>query len=573
MWFKLDPVGGGATAGQRGVSTGSGDPGTLWYVSTHAIRSYRSYIGGSSLDGSGWVYTVSARSLLDDVFTSLNLKRRLERGGDQEVAQHPYVIGRSAVAGAGDAKAAVDAAAAAAPAWARRPLSERLRLGPMIRSRLLANWSAMVDLLVAEAHPRRVAEWELSCLLQVFSEENCAWYGNQLRTELRDGPRKLVVRRQPDGVVCVDPPQNAPAPSAALGLLALLAGNTVVVRAPRSVPLSTMYLVHELVAPALSKLDAPPGTINVICGKPQQVMNDWLTHPMVDDIFYFGDSAEGVRLQSECVRHGKKPILELSGNDGLVVWRDADLALAATAISECFVGSGQLCMVPNYVLAHPEVADELIARVCTLAGHILPGYPDDPAVLLAPVRRSERFFDLLELSLTQGAVRMCGGRRLDVDGFPSETGVFLEPTVLRVDGLTGARGLPVVRHESFFPLLPVLVPPAASDSKLLELFIDFVNGNEYGLRNSVWAGDEAVVEQFVAGISNGGLLKVNDSHIGFVRYLPTHGGSGLTGGVYGEANYPVLRTSRLQGVSIASGVDPQAAAFDPTAHSTGSTGV
>jgi acyl-CoA reductase-like NAD-dependent aldehyde dehydrogenase len=294
-------------------------------------------------------------------------------------------------------------------------------------------------------------------------------------------------------------------------------------------------------------------------------MDEWLASPLVNDIFYFGDSAEGLRLQSECIQYGKKPVLELAGNDGVVVWCDADLALAATAITECFVGSGQLCMVPNYVLVHPDVADELVERVCQMAGRIRPGYPDDPEVLLAPVRRSERFFTLLEQSLDQGASLVCGGRRLDVDGSPSETGVFIEPTVLRIDRLAGARDLPVVRHESFFPLLPILVPPAMSDDKLVELFVDFVNGNEYGLRNSVWARDAAVVDRLVAGISNGGLLKVNDSHIGFVRYLPTHGGSGRTGGVYGEANYPVLRTSRLQGVSIADGIDPQAAAFDLSA--------
>ena len=62
-----------------------------------------------------------------------------------------------------------------------------------------------------------------------------------------------------------------------------------------------------------------------------------------------------------------------------------------------------------------------------------------------------------------------------------------------------------------------------------------------------------MVDRFVTDVTNGGLLKINDSHIAFCSPLPTHGGNGLTGGVFGEANYPVLRTTRLQGVCVLDG--------------------
>ena len=100
-------------------------------------------------------------------------------------------------------------------------------------------------------------------------------------------------------------------------------------------------------------------------------------------------------------------------------------------------------------------------------------------------------------------------------------------------------------------------PGEATAARVLE----HVNSNPYGLRNSLWAKDPAVVDWFVARVVNGGLLKVNDSHIGFLPYLPTHGGTGLTGGAFGEANYPMLRSSHLQGVSIADGVRPSEAVF------------
>lgn len=299
----------------------------------------------------------------------------------------------------------------------------------------------------------------------------------------------------------------------------------------------------------------------MVCANPKQTLDRWITSPLIDDIFYIGGSQEGLRFQERCVAHGKKPILELAGNDGIVVWKDADITYAAEAITEAFYGSGQICMVPNYVLVHPEVADDLLAEVERQVAGVRPGYPDEEDVLLSPVRRSERFFGLLQGALDKGARLVTGGKRTELDGTPSETGVFLQPTVLRVDGLGAAREYDVVRHETFFPLLPVVVAEPGPDDVLLDRFLDFVNANEYGLRNSLWARDENVVDTFVRRVVNGGLLKINDSHIGFLPYLPSHGGTGLTGGVFGEANYPMLKTSHVQGISIAHDVSPRGAVF------------
>src|SRR4029077_11009632 len=106
-----------------------------------------------------------------------------------------------------------------------------------------------------------------------------------------------------------------------------------------------------------------------------------------------------------------------------------------------------------------------------------------------------------------------------------EQGFFLEPTVVRVDGLMESRVLACVREETFFPLLPVIVPSADERDGLLDRVIDFLNANEYGLRNSVWASDPAVIERFADEVTNAGLLKVNESHIGFAAPLATHGGT------------------------------------------------
>jgi acyl-CoA reductase-like NAD-dependent aldehyde dehydrogenase len=527
------------------------------------LPTYLSHVGGRDVDSARHLYPVSARAVLDDVFATLTRKRGLERGEDLPT---DGVLGRCALADEETVAAATEAAATAAPEWAATPLSTRMALGELIRERLAASGNELVDLLVAEGSPVAIARWQLAGLRTLFSRETLHHCATQLHRTFRHGRRELTVRRVADGVVCVNPPQNAPAASALFGATALLAGNAVVVRAPRSAPLGVLFALRELVLPALAELGAPAGTLNFFCARPGPVLRAWLASPRVDDIFYTGDVERGLELERECVALGKKPILELAGNDCVVVWRDADLDLAVEALTECFYGSGQICMVPNQVVAHPEIADELLARLAVAAAAVRPGYPDDEDVLLTPVLRGELFFGHVRDALARGARLVHGGRRLEVDGEPSDTGPFLEPTVLAVDGLARCREIPAVAEETFFPLLPVVVAEPGPD--LLERVIDHVNSNRYGLRNSLWAGDEAVIDRFVARTTNGGLLKINDSHIGWVPYLPTHGGTGLTGGVFGEANYPVLRSSHLQGISRATGIRPRDAVFD--AHGLGS---
>jgi acyl-CoA reductase-like NAD-dependent aldehyde dehydrogenase len=143
----------------------SGRADTIPVTRSKPLLSFSSYIGGKDVEGIGWVYTVSAKSLLEDVFTSVSLKRALERDPDpaSTAAQHPYVVGRCAVVSDEEVDAATDAAAAAVRDWAAFPLAERLDFGARFRESLLAHRDTILEILVAEAHPITLARWELSC--------------------------------------------------------------------------------------------------------------------------------------------------------------------------------------------------------------------------------------------------------------------------------------------------------------------------------------------------------------------------------------------------------------------------
>ncbi|WP_189132804.1 aldehyde dehydrogenase family protein [Wenjunlia tyrosinilytica] len=527
------------------------------------MRTYLSYIDGKQVPSDDWVYVVDAGALLEDAFSSLTLKRKLEQGRVPAENLPASIIGRVAKADRPTVQLALEAAGRAAPKWAAFPLDTRLtKVGSLIHDRLKERAEEITEILVQEGHPLALARWQVSGMLECFGPESLGFYHSQMLQEFRHGPRRIIVRRQPDGVVCLNPPQNAPLSSALLGVNSVMAGNSLVVRAPRSGPFGVMYVLHEVVAPVLEEVGAPPGTLNVVCGDPAPMLSAWLDSPDVDDVMYIGTSENGLKFQEKCIAAGKKPILELAGNDAVVVWKDADLPLAAQALTESFYGSGQLCMIPNQVVAHPDIADELVRLLAQEVSLITAGHPGEEDVLLTPVLRNEKFFTCLEDALAKGAELVCGGHAMAADGSRDPAGIFLEPTVVLVRGLKDAREVNAVRHETFFPLLPVIAAEAEDDEVLLERFIDFVNSNEYGLRNSVWARDPEVVDRFVSRITQAGLLKVNDSHIGFLPYLPTHGGTGLTGGVFGEANYPILRTSHVQGVAVADdGTPPKESVF------------
>ncbi|WP_406002937.1 aldehyde dehydrogenase family protein [Streptomyces sp. NBC_00829] len=526
------------------------------------LLTYPSLIDGKSVPSDQWVYVVDSDALLEDAFASLTLKRKLESGRLAPENLPPGIVGRVARADRETVTQAIEAASRAVGEWTAFPLDVRLdQLGTLLRRRLAEKADRTIDILMREGHPLALARWQVSGALECFGPESLGFYRSQMMQEFRHRERRISVRRRPDGVVCLNPPQNAPLSSALLGVTSMMAGNALIVRAPRSAPLGVMYVLHEVVAPVLEEIGAPPGTLGVVCGDPAPMLTAWLDSPLVDDIMYFGSSEAGIRFQERCVAAGKKPILELAGNDAVVVWKDADLDFAAEALIESFYGSGQLCMIPNQVLAHPDIADELVSLLAEKAAGVRGGSVRDEDVLLTPVLRNEKFFACLDDALAAGAELVCGGHAMQADGTRDTAGIFLEPTVVLVRGMERAREVQAVRHETFFPLLPVVVAEPAPDGVLLDRFIDFVNSNPYGLRNSLWARDPDVVDRFVTRVTKGGLLKVNDSHIGFLPYLPTHGGTGLTGGVFGEANYPILRTSHIQGVSVSDGARPSEAVF------------
>jgi acyl-CoA reductase-like NAD-dependent aldehyde dehydrogenase len=518
------------------------------------MRSYPSVVAGRPVEVDQWIYSIRASAGLTDPEGAADLRLRLRRG-EPEPLTDDRVVGRVGTLTPEDHEHALEKANSAQREWALWSWEDRVRVAVAINERLAARREELEDVCVSEGYPRAVARWGIDSAVAVGGPEMFDAVAPAMRLAVAGraqdtGLRQAYVVRRPDGVVCVSPPQNASVFNAVLAIPTMAAGNAVIVRAPATRAYGVAWWWHEVVQPVMDQFSVPAGVGSLVCARAEVIVHDWLSSPWVDDIFFFGGSKRGIALGRECEAAGKKPVLELAGNDTLVVWRDADLMAAALAAAENLLASGQICMVPKRIVVHPEVADEFIEILAGIYRRALPAMPEDEDTVLAALAPNPLFDLMVRQGLAAGARLICGGARVAAIGEPEGAASFYEPTIMRIDGWATARQLDVVNEETFFPLLPVVVPDPGPDEDVLEKVLEFVEGNEYGLRNSLWTDDDHIVDRFLAGVNVGGSIKVNESHVEFVPGLASHGGTGLTGGVHGEANYPVLRTTRAQAISL-----------------------
>jgi len=107
-----------------------------------------------------------------------------------------------------------------------------------------------------------------------------------------------------------------------------------------------------------------------------------------------------------------------------------------------------------------------------------------------------------------------------------------------------------VAEENFFPVMPLVRVSGPTDEAIFKKMVDLANSNAYGLRTSVWVRSEPYLYRFVKYLQKSGLLRVNTRHAGFSPCLSSHGGTGRSGGPYGEMNYVWQKTTHLQGIAV-----------------------
>jgi benzaldehyde dehydrogenase (NAD) len=367
-------------------------------------------------------------------------------GGDAAVIEPATgaELGRTGIASPADVARATRLAAAAQPAWAAVPHTERAALLRRAAAIWEANAPEIEQWVIRESGkivPAAQFETHVS-LGEIYEATTLPSrpYGDLLPSEQ---PRLSFAERVPAGVVGVISPFNFPQ---ILGIRsvapALALGNAVVLKPdPRTAVCGGVVLAR-----VFEEAGLPDGLLHVLPGG-VDAGETLITDPLVRIISFTGSTAAGRRVGELAARHLKRVHLELGGNSALIVLDDVDVARAASAGAwGSFLHQGQICMTTGRHLVHEAVYDDYVAAMADKASHLPVGDPATGQVALGPIideRQRDKVHALVTASTDAGARLAAGG---------TYEGLFYQPTVLA----DVTQETPAYANEVFGPVAPVL---------------------------------------------------------------------------------------------------------------------
>lgn len=379
------------------------------------------------------------------------------------------VLGIIPYGGAEDAQAAMNAAAAALPAWSKKTPYERaeilMRAAAWIRARI-------DDLAVITTEesgkPLREArgEWTTGAnLLEWYAEEGKRVYGRIVPA--RVATRRIMVMHEPVGVVGIITAWNFPVYNLARAwAAALAAGCTIVGRPSEYTPRSAM-----IYAQALHEAGIPAGVVNVISGDPDAMGKVMLADPRCRKISFTGSTRVGKLLMDGASQTVTKLSLELGGNAPVIVFPDVNVEeVAKQAVQFKYRNNGQVCISPQRFFVHSRIVEEFAERTAAISQNLRLGsglLEDTDAGPLINARQRERVEQMVGAAKLEGAEVLAGGNRPTT----IERGYFYSPTVL----MNIRTDMQIYREEIFGPVMPILTFSEPEEA------LAHANALEYGL--------------------------------------------------------------------------------------------
>ncbi len=410
------------------------------------MDNYRNFINGR------WIESTSSRAV-----SNIN------------PANTDDVIGSVKQATREEARAAVEAAAAAFHGWRTTPAPARGRIVARAARLLDENKEELAQILTRE-EGKSVAESRGELQRSINVAEFCAgesrrMNGETIQSELPANFAYTI--KQPLGVVACVTPWNFPVAIPVWKIApALVAGNAVVFK-PATLTPATAVRIVELFAEA----GIPPGVLNLVLGSGSEAGDEIINHPAVKAVSFTGSNQVGIRLYEEVSRRGAKVQCEMGGKNPVVILEDG-------------IGNGM-----------------------------------DPKTEMGPTVDESQFKTVLkyiDIGREDGATLVCGGARATGDGL--DKGFFVHPTVF--DHVTP--DMRIAREEIFGPVLSVL------RVKNFEEAMQVANDTEYGLSSSIFSNDAARIFRFVDEIETG-MTHINSPTTGGEAHIPFGGikGTGI----------------------------------------------
>ncbi len=429
-------------------------------------------------------------------------------------------------AGIDETEAAVLAAKKALPAWSKKSANERAAILRTWFNLIMANQDDLGRILTLEqGKPLAEAKGEIgygAAFIEWFAEEGKRVYGDTIPGP--SGDKRIIVIKQPVGVVASITPWNFPnAMIARKAAAALAAGCTFVVRPSPLTPLSALAM-----AELAERAGIPAGVFNVVVGEDAVGMGKVLTqHKDVSKFTFTGSTAVGKILMTQSASTVKKISMELGGNAPFIVFDDADIDAAVQgALVSKYRNAGQTCVCTNRIFVQKGIAQEFTDKFATAVANLTVGDGLREGVTIGPMISSTAVDNVSKLvndTLAQGGTLLAGGQRSAVGAN------FFEPTI--VTNVTNDMAL--ARNEIFGPVTPII----SFDTE--EEVLAMANDTEYGLAAYFYSRDIGRVWRVGEGLEFG-MVGVNESIISNAA-APFGGvkqsGNGREGSKYGLDDY------------------------------------
>ncbi|TXJ09407.1 MAG: NAD-dependent succinate-semialdehyde dehydrogenase [Alicycliphilus sp.] len=404
--------------------------------------------------------------------------------------------------GALEARAALDAAHAAFPAWRKVPAKQRAAIIKRWNDLVLAHQDDLGKLISREqGKPLAEGKGEVA-----YAASYIEWFGEEatrMNGEIIPAPlpgRRMFALREPVGVVAAITPWNFPAAMIARKIApALAAGCTVVCKPAEDTPLTSLALV--LLA---QEAGVPAGVLNIVTAsreKTPEVVDVWLDDARVRKITFTGSTPVGKHLARRSADTLKKLSLELGGNAPFIVFDDADVDAAVDGLMAAkFRNGGQTCVCPNRVFVQRGVFDTFAQKLAARVAALKVGPASDPASQIGPMindRAVEKIERHVQDAVAKGAKVLAGGKRL-----PELGASYYAPTVL-----SGADArMACACEETFGPVAPLTM--FDSEDEVLQA----ANDTPFGLAAYFYSQDVRRIWR-VADALESGIVGINEGAI------------------------------------------------------------
>lgn len=431
--------------------------------------------------------------------------------------------------GAVETERAIAAAEAALPAWRAKTAKERSALLRKWFELMMANQEDLARLLSWEqGKPLTESRGEIAygaSFIEWFAEEAKRIYGDVIPHDKQG--RRLVVIKQPIGVVAAITPWNFPnAMITRKAGPALAAGCTIVIKPASETPLSALAL-----AELASRAGIPAGVVNVVTGNARAIGGELTRNPSVRKLSFTGSTGIGKMLMAQCADTMKKVSMELGGNAPFIVFDDANLdAAVAGAMASKYRNSGQTCVCTNRILVQDGVYDEFAKRLVAAVNALKVAPAHEAGAEQGPLINAKAVAKVEEHiadAVAKGAKVLAGGKPHALGGS------FFEPTVL--GEVTPA--MLVARDETFGPLAPIFRFKTEAEA------IAMANDTEFGLASYVYTRDlgrawrvSEALEYGMVGV-NEGIISTEIAPFGGIK----ESGTGREGSKYGIDDYVEMK--------------------------------